>query len=61
MDQQELLYSHSSIAISIVLFIAIIICNETGFRVGRYYQDSNDTEVKALTGSVQASVLGLFK
>jgi hypothetical protein len=60
MDQQELLYSYSSIVIAIALFIAIIIFNEMGFRVGRYHQDSNDAEVKALTGSVQASVLGLL-
>lgn len=60
MDQQELLYSYSSIVIAIALFIAIILFNEMGFRVGRYHQDNNDAEVKALTGSVQASVLGLL-
>ncbi len=60
MDQQELLYGYSSVAIALALFVAIIIVNEMGFRVGRFHQDYDDAEVKALTGSVQASVLGLL-
>jgi uncharacterized membrane protein len=60
MDQQELLYGYSSVAIALALFVAIIIVNEIGFRIGRFHQDHDDAEVKALTGSVQASVLGLL-
>lgn len=60
MHQQELLYAYSSVAIAATLFIAIIVFNEIGFRVGRFVQVRTDSEVKALTGSIQASVLGLL-
>ncbi len=60
MIQQELLYGYSSVAIAATLFIAIIMFNEAGFRVGRFIQGSTDSEVKALTGSIQASILGLL-
>jgi hypothetical protein len=60
MNQQELLYNHSSVTIAIVLFISIIILNEVGFRVGRFVQVRTDSEFKALTSSIQASVLGLL-
>jgi len=60
MNQQELLYTYSSIAIVATLFIAIIAFNEVGFRVGRFVQSRTDDEVKTLTGSIQASILGLL-
>lgn len=60
MFENELLYDFSSIAIVITLFIAIIICNEAGFRAGRFIQLRTDSEVKALTGSIQGSILGLL-
>jgi hypothetical protein len=60
MSQQELLYGYSSIAIAVILFIAIIVFNEVGFRVGHFIQTRTDSEVKALTGSIQASILGLL-
>jgi len=60
MNEDELLYSFSSIAIAITLFIAIVIFNEIGFRSGRFIQTRTDSEVKALTGSIQGSILGLL-
>ncbi len=60
MDQQELLYGCSSVVIAVTLFITIIVFNEIGFRVGRFVQLSTDDEVKVLTGSIQASILGLL-
>lgn len=60
MNQQELLYGYSSIAIVIVLFLTMILFNEGGFRIGRFVQVRTDNEVKALTGSIQGSVLGLL-
>ncbi len=60
MNEHELLYGFSSIAIAATLFVAIILCNEFGFRTGRFIQSHNDSEVKALTGSIQASILGLL-
>lgn len=60
MNQHELLYGFSSIAIAATLFIAIVLCNEIGFRAGRFIQSRTDSEVKTLTGSIQASILGLL-
>lgn len=57
---QPLLYGFSSIGITLVLFILIIACNEVGFRIGRYVQRKTDEEVKALTGAIQGSILGLL-
>ncbi len=60
MNQQEILYAYSSVAIVTMLFIAMIMLNEVGFRIGRFVQSSTASEVKSLTGSIQASILGLL-
>lgn len=60
MNENEILYGYSSVAIAVVLFIAIIVFNELGFRAGRFIQARTDSEVKALTGSIQGSILGLL-
>ncbi|MCR8922968.1 hypothetical protein NO559_09300 [Dasania sp. GY-MA-18] len=60
MDQQEFLYNHNSIVITLVLFALIILFNEVSFRIGRYVQHRTNAELKSLTGSVQASILGLL-
>ena len=60
MEQTELLYPHSSPLIAGVLFLVIVLCNEAGFQIGRFVQEHTDSEVKALTGSIQASILGLL-
>lgn len=60
MNEHEILYGYSSIAIVVILFLLIIFCNEIGFRTGRFIQSRTDNEVKTLTGSIQASVLGLL-
>lgn len=60
MEQQELLYDYASISITATLFLLIILLNEIGFRIGRFVQDRTDTEIKTLTGSIQASILGLL-
>ena len=60
MDQQELLYGYNSVAIAVTLFVVILLFNEFGFRIGRFVQARTDTETKSLTGSIQASILGLL-
>ncbi len=60
MNEQELLYNYSSVAIASTLFVVIIIFNEIGFQAGRFIQARTDDEVKSLTGSIQASILGLL-
>jgi hypothetical protein len=60
MSQHEMLYGYSSVLIAVMLFIAMVMFNEMGFRVGRFVQSRTDSEVKTLTGSIQASILGLL-
>ncbi len=60
MIENELFYGLSSVAIVVSLFVTIIFCNELGFRAGRYIQSRTDSDVKALTGSIQGSILGLL-
>jgi hypothetical protein len=60
MPEHEMLYAYSSIAIAAALFIVIIVFNEVGFKLGRFVQGRTDDDVKALTGSIQASILGLL-
>ncbi len=60
MDQPNFLYSHGSVVIATVLFLLIVLANEFGFRVGRFIQGKTDSEVRSLTGSIQASILGLL-
>ncbi len=60
MLENELFYGLSSVFIAVSLFATIIFCNEVGFRAGRYIQSRTDSEVKALTGSIQGSILGLL-
>jgi hypothetical protein len=60
MYQNEILYAYSSVLIVASLFFLMILCNELGFRIGRFVQKHTDSEIKALTGSIQASVLGLL-
>ena len=60
MPQEEILYSYSSITITLTLFALIVLFNEFGFRVGRLVQTRTNDEVKSLTGSLQASILGLL-
>jgi hypothetical protein len=60
MNETEFLYSHSSLTIVAVLFAIILLLNEAGFRLGRFVQEHTNSEIKALTGSIQASILGLL-
>lgn len=60
MSQVEILYPYSSVAIAIALFFSMLLFNEIGFQLGRFVQKHTDNEVKTLTGSIQASVLGLL-
>jgi len=60
MTQSEILYPFGSVEIVVTLFAMIILFNEFGFRLGRFVQEHTNSEIKALTGSIQASILGLL-
>ena len=59
MSQHQIIYGYGSLTITALLFASIVAFNEVGFRVGRFIQNRTDTEIKALTGPIQASVLGV--
>lgn len=60
MNQLFFLYATSSLTITVSLFLLILLLNELGFRVGRFVLVHSDSEVKTLTGAVQAAILGLL-
>jgi len=60
MNQQYIMYDHSSVTIIIILFVLIVLANEIGYRVGRFHQNLTDSEHKTLTNAIQASILGLL-
>ncbi|MGV8991081.1 MAG: hypothetical protein ACOH1Q_06725 [Thiobacillus sp.] len=43
-----------------VVFVLILLFNEIGFHIGRFVQGRTSNEIKSLTGSIQASILGLL-
>lgn len=60
LSQPEFLFEYSSVSIAVALFVAILLCNEISYRIGVAVQARTDDEVRALTGAVQASILGLL-
>ncbi len=60
MNQLEILYPYSSVTIVAALFVVMILFNELGFQLGKFVQEHTNSELKALTGSIQASMLGLL-
>lgn len=57
---KEYLYGHNSILIVAVLFVLIMLAQETGYRIGRHHQRRTDKDVKAQTNTIQAGTLGLL-
>lgn len=52
MNPTNLLYLYGSVSIAVTLFALMILCNEIGFRLGRFVQEHTDSEIKTLTGSI---------
>jgi hypothetical protein len=57
MNQIESLHPYSSLTIDAALFVVIILFNELGFQLGKFVQEHTNSELKGLTGSIQASML----
>ncbi len=58
--ETEFMYNFNSVLIVAVLFGLILIAEEVGYRVGRYYQRKSDKDVKVQTNTIQAGTLGLL-
>ncbi len=58
--KQEIMYNQNSIFIVGLLLALILFAYEVCFRIGRYYQQKTDKEVKAQTNAIQTGILGLL-
>ena len=54
------MYNINSILLVTLLFIAIMLFYELGFRIGKRKQEATDKEVKEQTSAIQAGILGLL-
>lgn len=57
---KEIMYDQNSILIVSILFGLILLANELGFRLGRYYQKKSDQDIKSQTNTIQSGILGLL-
>ena len=58
--KNEIMYDINSILLVTILFMAILIFYELGFRIGKYKQEATDKEIKEQTSAIQAGILGLL-
>ena len=54
------MYDINSVLLVTLLFIAILLFYEIGFRVGKYKQEAADEEIKEQTSAIQAGILALL-
>ena len=54
------MYDINSILLVTMLFIAILLFYELGFRIGKNKQEATDKEIKEQTSAIQAGILGLL-
>ena len=43
-----------------LLFLAIVLANEAGLRIGDYFQNKSDDDIKTQTTSIQGGIIGLL-
>jgi RsiW-degrading membrane proteinase PrsW (M82 family) len=58
--KNEIMYNINSILLVTMLFIAILLFYELGFRIGKNKQEATDKEIKEQTSAIQAGILGLL-
>ena len=56
----EIMYDTNSVLLVTLLFMAIMLLYELGFRIGKYKQVESDEEIKKQTVAIQAGILGLL-
>jgi hypothetical protein len=54
------MYDHSSVLIVAILFAALIIATESGYRIGRRFGHGTSESSKSQVNSIQASILGVL-
>ena len=58
--KNEIMYDINSFFLVTILFMAILLFYELGFRIGKYKQEVTDKEIKEQTSAIQAGILGLL-
>ena len=58
--KNEIMYDINSFFLVTILFLAILLFYELGFRIGKYKQQATDKEIKEQTSAIQAGILGLL-
>lgn len=56
----EIMYNVNSLLVVTILLTLILTAYEICFRLGRYYQNITDQEIKLQTSSIQGGILGLL-
>lgn len=57
---KEIMYDHSSVLIVGILFVALILATEAGYRLGRRADSGTSQSSKSQINSIQASILGVL-
>lgn len=57
---REVMYDHSSFMIVTLLFVALLIATEIGFRLGRKFADKTTKSTKSQINAIQGSILGVL-
>jgi hypothetical protein len=54
------MYHLNSVLIAAMLFVLIVIAHEVGMRIGNYFLEKSDSDVKSQTSAIQGGILGLL-
>lgn len=57
---KEIMYDHSSVLIVAILFVALIVATESGYRIGLRIGHGTSESSKSQVNSIQASILGVL-
>lgn len=57
---REVMYDHNSFLIVTLLFVALLLATEIGFRIGQRFSAQASEATKSQVGSIQASILGVL-
>lgn len=57
---REVMYDHSSFLIVAILFVALLLATEFGFRLGKKYAGQTNSATKTQVSAIQTSILGVL-
>ena len=54
------MYALNSIVIALLLFALIVVAHEAGMKIGGYFLEKSDSDVKSQTSAIQGGILGML-